>query len=63
MQILIDHNAVKVNLCSGCLVFFVLLLTASQAFSRDAELTNLIVRDYNDELQVDLLIKGILRKK
>ena len=59
MQFLIDHNAVKSNLRSGCLVFFVLLLTASPALSKDAELVNLIVRNNIDELQVDLLIKGI----
>jgi len=59
MQVLIDHNTVKTNLGSGCLVFFVLLLTAIPALCGDAELTNLIVRNYNDELQVDLLIKGI----
>ena len=63
MQILIDHNAVKTNLRSGCLVFFVLLLTTSPAISGDAELTNLIVRDNNDELQVDLLIKGIFTEE
>jgi len=59
MQILINHNAVKTNLCLGCLVFFVLLLAASPALSGDAEVTNLIVRNNNDELQVDLLINGI----
>jgi len=63
MQVLIDHNTVKTNLGSGCLVFFVLLLTASPALSGDAELTNLIVRNYNDELQVDLLIKGIFTEE
>ncbi len=63
MQILIDHNAVKTNLCSGCLVFFVLLLTAIPALYGDAELTNLIVRNNNDELQVDLVIKRILTEE
>ena len=63
MQILIDHNAVKTNLCSGCLVFFVLLLTAIPVFSGEAELTNLIVRNNNDELQVDLVIKRILTEE
>ena len=63
MQILIDHNGVKTNIGSGCLVFFVLLLTASPALCGDAELTNLIVRNNNDELQVDLLIKGIFTEE
>ena len=63
MQILIEHNANKTNLCSGCLVFFVLLLTASSAFSGDTELTNLIIRNNNDELQVDILIKGIFTEE
>jgi len=63
LQILIEHNAVKTNLCSGCLVFFVLLLTASSAFSGDTELTNLIIRNNNDELQVDILIKGIFTEE
>jgi hypothetical protein len=63
MQILFDHKAVKTNLCSGCLVLFFMLLTTSPALSGDAELTNLIVRNYNDELQVDLLIKGIFTEE
>jgi hypothetical protein len=62
-RFLIDHNAIKKSLHSGWLVFFVLLLTASPVFSGDAELTNLIVRNYNDELQVDLLIKGIFTEE
>ena len=58
-----NHNAIKKPLHSGCLLFFVLLLTASLAFSKDAELTNLIVRNSNDQLQVDLLIKGIFTEE
>jgi hypothetical protein len=63
MQFLIDHNSIKKGLYSGCLVLFVLLLTASPAFSGDAELTNLIVRNNNDELQVDLVIKGVFTEE
>ena len=63
MQLLIDHNSIKKSLYSGCLVFFVLLLTAGPAFCGDAELTNLIVRNNNDELQVDLVIKRILTEE
>jgi len=63
MQSLTDHNAIKKSLHSGCLVFFVLLLTASLAFSGDAELINLIVSNNIDELQVDLMIKGIFTKE
>ena len=63
MQFLIDHNAIRKRLHSGCLVFFVLLLTASPAFSGGAELTNLTVRNSNDELQVDLMIKGIFTEE
>jgi hypothetical protein len=44
-------------------VFIFLLLTAIPALSGDAELTNLIVRNNNDELQVDLLIKGIFTEE
>ena len=58
MQYLIDYNAIGKRLHSGCFVFFVLLLTASPAFSGDAELTNLIVRNKNDQLQVDLRVKS-----
>ena len=63
MQFLIDHIAIKKSLHSDCLVFFVLLLTASPAFPGDAELTNLIVRISNDELQFDVLMKGVFTKE
>ena len=63
MQLLIDHNDIKERLHSSCLVFVVLLLTASPALPGEAELTNLIVRNNNDELQVDLLIKGIFTQE
>ena len=63
MQFLTDHNAIKNSLQIGCLVFFVLLLTVSPAFSGGAELTNLTVRNSNDELQVDLMIKGIFTEE
>jgi hypothetical protein len=63
MQFLINHNTIKKSLHSGCLLFYVLILTASPAFSRDAELTNLIVKNHNDELQVDLMIKGIFTEE
>jgi hypothetical protein len=63
MQITSDYIAVRICLCSGCLVFIFLLLTAIPALSGDAELTNLIVRNNNDELQVDLLIKGIFTEE
>ena len=63
MQILIDQNAVKTNLSLCCLVFFVSLMIASLALSGDAELTNLIVRNSNDQLQVDVLIKGIFAEE
>jgi len=63
IQFLIDHNAIKKSLHTGCLVFFVLLLTASPAFSGKAELTNLVVRNNNGELQVDLIIKGIFTEE
>ncbi len=63
MQFPIDHHAIQKRLHAGCLVFFVLLLTARPAFSGDAELTNLIVRNSNDQLQVDLMIKGIFTEE
>ena len=63
MQLPIDHHAIKMRLQAGCLVFFVLLLTAGPAFTGDAELTNLIVRNSNDQLQVDLSIKGIFTEE
>ena len=59
----IDHHAIKMRLQAGCLVFFVLLLTARPAFTVDAELTNLIVRNSNNQLQVDLSIKGIFTEE
>lgn len=51
MQFLIDHNSFRKSLHSTIFLLFVLLLTVSPAFSGDAELTNLIVRNNNDELQ------------
>ena len=63
MQFQIDHFAIQKPLHAGCLVLFVLLLTASRAFSGDAEPTNLIVRNSNDQLQVDLMIKGIFTEE
>ncbi len=63
MQFPIDPNAIRKRLYSGCLVFWVLLLTASPAFSGDAELTNLTVRNTIDDLQVDLTIKGIFTEE
>jgi hypothetical protein len=63
MQFLIDHNAIQKRRPAGCLVFFVLILTTSPAFSGGAELTNLTVRNSNGELQVDLMIKGIFTEE
>ena len=63
MQILIDHIAVKTRLGAGCLVIFVVLMTANPVLSGDAEITNLIVRNSNNELQVDVLIKGIFSEE
>ena len=63
VQFLIQHDALTRRVYSGCLVFFVLALTAGPAFTEDAELTNLIVKNNNDELQVDLVIKGILTEE
>mgnify|MGYP001828725718 CR=1 FL=1 len=63
MQFLFDHNCIRKRPYSGCLVFFVLLLTASPALCGDTELTNLIVRNSNDQLQVDLVIKGIFTEE
>ncbi len=51
------------RLSAGCLVFFVLILTTGPAFSGDAELTNLSVRNSNDQLQVDLMIEGIFTEE
>ncbi len=63
MQILIDHIAIKTRLGAGCLAIFFVLMTANLAISGDAELTNLIVRNSNNELQVDVLIKGIFSEE
>jgi hypothetical protein len=63
MHLPIDHQTIKMRLEAGCLVFFVLLLTERPAFTVDAELTNLIVRNSNDRLQVDLMIKGIFTEE
>lgn len=51
IQFPIDHHAIKKSLHAGWLVFFVLLLTARPAFSGDVELTNLSVRNSNDQLK------------
>jgi len=58
-----NHNAIQKRLNAGCLVFFVLILAARPVFSGDAELTNLSVGNSNDELQVDLMIKGIFTEE
>jgi len=63
MQFLFDQNAIQKRRPAGCLVFFVLILTTSPAFSGGAELTNLTVRNSNGELQVDLMIKGIFTEE
>jgi hypothetical protein len=44
-------------------VFFLFFLTASPALSGSAELTNLVVRNSNDQLQVNLLIKGVFTEE
>ena len=59
MRFLNSHNAVRKRLHPGLLLFCVLFLAASSAFTADAELTNLVIRNTNDELQIDLMIKGI----
>ena len=58
-----NHNAKQNRLHAGCLEIVLFFLIASPAFSGVAELTNLIVRNNNDELQVDLLIKGIFTEE
>ena len=63
MQLPIDHHAIQKRLQAACLMLFVLLLTARPASSRDAELTNLIVGNSNDQLQIDLMIKGIFTEE
>jgi hypothetical protein len=63
MKFLIDHSAVRTYLGSACLVFFVLLLATNTVFSGDAQLTNMIVRNNSDKIQVDLLIKGIFTEE
>ena len=59
MRFLNSHNADRNRLHSGFLLFCVLFLAASSAFTAEAELTNLIIRNTNDELQIDLMIKDI----
>jgi hypothetical protein len=63
MQQTIDQRVIQKRLQAGCFVFFVLLLAANSAFSGDVELTNFIVRNSNDQLQVDLRIKGIFNEE
>ena len=63
MQHTIDQHVIQKRLQAGCLVFFVLLLSANSAFSGDVELTNFIVRNSNDQLQVDLMIRGIFNEE
>ena len=63
MQFLIGHNTIEKYLRSNWLVLLAFLLTVSPAFSEDAKLVNLIVRNSNDQLQVDLTINGIFTEK
>ena len=60
MRFLNSHNADRNRLHSGFLLFCVLFLAPNSAFAAEAELTNLIIRNTNDELQLDLMIKGML---
>lgn len=63
MQLLVGFDTVIKKKFSSCVVFFVMFLTASSAYPEDAELTNLIVRNNTDELQIDLMIKGIFTEE
>lgn len=58
-----DHNSTKMSLCPGFLVLCVLLLGSSPGFSSDAELTNLVIRNSDNQLKVDLTIKGIFTEE
>lgn len=63
MKRLIDKQVFIRYLRPDWPVLLVLILAASSALSGDAELTNLIIRSSNDQLQVDLTIKGIFTKE
>ncbi len=62
-QFQIQQDALTRWVYLSCFVFFVLFMLAVPTFAEDAELTNLIVKNSNDELQVDLMIKGILSQE
>jgi len=63
MKRLIHQQVIIKNLRPDWLMLYVLLLTASPAYSQDVELTNLVVRNSDDQLQVDLTIKGIFTEE
>ena len=54
-----NHNNGKKGLHLAFVLFWVLFLAPNPAFAAEAELTNLIIRNTNDELQLDLMIKGM----
>ena len=58
-----DHNSTKMSLCPGFLVLCVLLLGSSPGFSSDAELTNLVIRNSDNQLKIDLTINGIFTEE
>ena len=63
MQFLITQRELKSSLRVNWLGFLLLLFTAGSSFAANAELKNLIVRNSNDQLQIDLTIKGNFTEK
>ena len=63
MKFLIDHISINKAIHLGLVAIFALLPATRMAHSGDAELTNLVVRNSDDQLQVDLTIKGIVTEE
>ena len=63
MKFLIDHISINKTIHLGLVAICILLLASSMTYSGDAELTNLVVKNSDDQLQVDLTIKGIFTEE
>lgn len=69
MRILCGLGFIKINdatmngLCSICLLFGIFFLLTSFAFASGAELTNLVIKNTQDDLVIDLKINGVITEE
>ena len=69
MRILCSLGLLKINgatmngLCSICLLFGIFFLLTSMAFASGAEFTNLVINNTQEDLVIDLKIKGVFKEE